>query len=430
MQKPYNVNINNSNIFLNKAFEWGKAFDVFMVLNSNTHAFNGNASFLPTQYDVLIAAGCKQGSVITNFYQLQQLRYNKKWLFGHVGYEAKNELEKFETCKENIVGFGTICFLEPQIVIALIGSKVQIWASNAQQVYTNINSTLLTKKTENRVGKHDNEKLLQRVSLNKYIENINLIKQHIARGNIYELNYCIDFYKNNAIIEPEKVYEQLNTISPAPFSVYYKNNNAYLISSSPERFLKKVGNTLYSMPIKGTIKRGKHFDADQQNINYLQHNHKERAENIMITDLVRNDLAKCAQTGTVKVEELCGIYSFKHLHQMISTVSAKIEPNIHFSDVIKCLFPPGSMTGAPKYRAMQIIDEVEPVARGIYSGTVGYISPNGDFDFNVIIRSICYNKASGYLSFHVGSAITSNSIAQNEYNECMLKAKAMIMALG
>lgn len=159
--------------------------------------------------------------------------------------------------------------------------------------------------------------------------------------------------------------------------------------------------------------------------NDLAKDEKERSENIMIVDLVRNDLSKTAVKGSVKVEELCKVYSFDQVHQMISTVTSQIEENTHPIDVIKSTFPMGSMTGAPKISAMKIIENLEETKRGLYSGAVGYITPRGDFDFNVVIRSILYNHTQKYISFSVGSAITSKSDPLKEYEECLVKAKAM-----
>ena len=149
----------------------------------------------------------------------------------------------------------------------------------------------------------------------------------------------------------------------------------------------------------------------------------------MIVDLVRNDLSKTAKQASVKVEELCGIYSFKQVHQMISTISSEIDQETHFVDVIKSMFPMGSMTGAPKIEAMKLIEKFEKTKRGLYSGAVGYINPQGDFDFNVVIRSILYNFDKKYLSFSVGSAITAKSIAESEYDECLLKTEAIKKAI-
>jgi para-aminobenzoate synthetase component 1 len=164
---------------------------------------------------------------------------------------------------------------------------------------------------------------------------------------------------------------------------------------------------------------------DEQNKEELFHSSKDRSENVMVVDLMRNDLSKICKEGTVNVDELYGIYSFPQVHQMISTISGELKKNISFSEIIQATFPMGSMTGAPKKKVMELIEQYEKTKRGIFSGAVGYISPAGDFDFNVVIRSIMYNSMSGYLSFQTGSAVTFYSDPEKEWDECILKAEAM-----
>ena len=217
-------------------------------------------------------------------------------------------------------------------------------------------------------------------------------------------------------------------ISPTPFSTFYKTDDKFLISATPERFIKKTRQTVISQPIKGTIKRDTNTEKDLQLINKLRNDKKELSENVMIVDLVRNDMSKFAKKGSVNVDELFEIYSFPQVHQMISTITAEVDETKNNIDIIKEMFPMGSMTGAPKIRAMKLIEEYEKSMRGLFSGAVGYFEPNGDFDFNVIIRSLFYNSSNNYLSFQVGSAITINSDAENEYQECLIKAKAILLA--
>jgi para-aminobenzoate synthetase component 1 len=207
-------------------------------------------------------------------------------------------------------------------------------------------------------------------------------------------------------------------------------NNQYIISASPERFLAKRGRQLISQPIKGTAKRSANLAEDEQLKLSLKNHPKEQQENVMIVDLVRNDLTRSAVAGTVKVEELFGIYSFEQVHQMISTVTCLKADDVSDVEAIRNTFPMGSMTGAPKVNAMRLMEKYERSKRGVYSGAVGYFSPDGDFDFNVIIRTILYNAATQYLSFQVGSAITHSADAENEYQECLLKAKAILEVLG
>jgi para-aminobenzoate synthetase component 1 len=269
----------------------------------------------------------------------------------------------------------------------------------------------------------------QRISKEKYLEKVFKMLEHIHRGDIYEANFCMEFYAENVQIEPLDVYQKLNAISESPFAVFFKNDKQYLMSASPERYLKKQETKVISQPIKGTSKRFDDLEMDENSKKLLSENPIERSENIMIVDLVRNDLSKTATKDSVKVEELCVIYTFKQVHQMISTVVSSVEHTTSPIEIIKTTFPMGSMTGAPKISAMNIIENLEETKRGLYSGAVGYFAPNGDFDFNVVIRSILYNAKNQYLSFSVGSAITSLSEPEKEYEECLLKAKAMFEVL-
>jgi len=177
--------------------------------------------------------------------------------------------------------------------------------------------------------------------------------------------------------------------------------------------------------IKGTAKRSQVEKEDQELIQNLRNDQKERSENIMIVDLVRNDLSKTATKGSVEVKELCKVYTFRQVHQMISTVVSKVDSKTSPVDIICSTFPMGSMTGAPKISAMEIIENLEASKRGLYSGAIGYITPKGDFDFNVVIRSILYNEKKQYISYTVGGAITAKSDPDKEYEECLIKAKAM-----
>ena len=270
----------------------------------------------------------------------------------------------------------------------------------------------------------------QRISKEDYLSKVSKFLEHIQRGDIYEANFCMEFYADNSQINPLELYQKLNALSEPPFAVYFKNKQQYLLSASPERYLKKEGTKVISQPIKGTAKRFIDKDLDNNSKFQLSEDPKERSENIMIVDLVRNDLSKTATKGSVKVEELCKIYSFQQVHQMISTVVSEVEHSTSPIEILRTTFPMGSMTGAPKISAMNIIESLEETKRGLYSGAVGYFTPNGDFDFNVVIRSILYNAQNQYVSFSVGSAITSLSNPENEYEECLLKAKAMFAVLS
>ena len=251
--------------------------------------------------------------------------------------------------------------------------------------------------------------------------------QHIQRGDIYEVNYCQEFVAEGVEVDPMALYLSLNLHTRAPFSALLTCPQGSLVSGSPERFLRKTGERIVSQPIKGTAPRGATPEEDQALAAALRADPKEISENVMITDLVRNDLSRVADRGSVRVDELCGIYSFRTVHQMISTVSCTAD-GVHPVDVVKACFPMGSMTGAPKVRAMELTEEIEHRRRGWYSGAVGYFSPDGDFDLNVVIRSLAYRPDRGVLTAGVGGAITAKALPENEYEECLLKLRALQLA--
>jgi para-aminobenzoate synthetase component 1 len=256
-----------------------------------------------------------------------------------------------------------------------------------------------------------------------YLQAINNLRTHIKDGDCYEINYCVEGYCENASVEPLAVFRQLNQLSPAPFAAYYRLGEQYMMCASPERYLCRQADRVVSQPIKGTSRRHADPAADAESKRALRASIKEQAENVMIVDLVRNDMARCCATGTVQVDELFGIYSFPQVHQMISTVSGQLcRP---FTDAIRYSFPMGSMTGAPKHKVMQLTERYERARRELYAGTVGYITPTGDFDFNVVIRSLFYNAATKYLSFQTGGAITYDSDPEQEWEEMRLKAWAL-----
>lgn len=326
--------------------------------------------------------------------------YSNNFYFGHISYDYKNSIEekltKYNKTKKNDSVYPDYAFFIPEkFIIKNLANTI-------------LESSFLKTKA----------KILCSTSKKDYIETVKTLKKHLQKGDIYEINYCIEFFIENINIEPVDLYLLLNKISPMPFSCFYKYYDNYLLSASPERFIKKTGNKIISQPIKGTAKRNKKLDE-------FKNNNKDIAENVMTVDVVRNDLSKIAKVSTVNVEELCSVRALPGIYQMYSTISCEINNNIDFKNIIHATFPMASMTGAPKIRAMQLIDLYEKKRRNIYSGTVGYITKEGNFDFNVIIRSVVYNKKTGYLSFMVGSAITIYSDPEKEYNECLLKANAL-----
>lgn len=342
----------------------------------------------------------------------------KDWLFGFLSYDLKNQLEDLQSQNPDGLGFPVALFFRPKYIFQLRDNELII---HGEDVYGEItNHRPPAASTRERVI------ISHRLTREEYIQQVQQVKAHIHKGDIYEMNFCQEFYAEGAVIDPLQAYLKLNEVSEPPFSAFCRFGDRYLISASPERYLKKEGSTLISQPIKGTRQRGLDEIEDQRLKNELQTDEKERSENVMIVDLVRNDLSRVAKKGSVKVEELFGVYSFKQVHQLISTITCELEEGRTFTDAIRASFPMGSMTGAPKVRAMQLIEEYESTRRGLYSGAIGYVDPNGDIDLSVVIRSILYNAEAKYLSFMAGGAITDRSDPAREYNECLLKAKAML----
>lgn len=422
-----------------KVLSWVQQYDTFCFLDNHQYQIE------PHTEECLLAAGVKRqvkddaGTAIKqlqNFIDETNYRadqhnpiFRKKahtgpWLFGHLCYDLKNEIEGFNTSKKSGIQFPDLFFFEPEIVIRLARKEMMIEADDPHKIFQAIQHIAAIESSMNAAELPP--KIQNRISKEEYINTIKKLQEHILRGDCYEINYCQDFFAENTNIDPIDIYKKLSTVSPNPFSALYKMNNQWLICASPERFLKKQGNKILSQPIKGTAKRIiNDSNKDELSRDELLNSAKNRSENVMVVDLVRNDLSKVCKEGTVLVDELYGIYSFPQVHQMISTISGELKEEICFTDILKATFPMGSMTGAPKNKVMQLIEKYEKIKRGIFSGAVGYISPDGDFDFNVVIRSIMYNADTSYLSFQTGSAITFYSDPEKEWEECLLKAEAI-----
>lgn len=405
---------------------WVNRFNIFCLLDNRHYNFNKPA------FECLLAAGSKESTEIEagkgfvsleDFYNLNK----NEWLFGHFGYDLKNETENLQSNRADDIGFSDLHFFVPEIVLQLENNQVTIFCdADTESVYHAILSCSAV------ISEGINSKIIVQPKIKRaaYIDIIDKLKQHILRGDCYVINFCQEFFANDATIDPLYVYSGLTELSPNPFSVYYKLNDLYCLCASPERYLKKSGNKIISQPIKGTSKRSVENELeDEKSKNSLLQNPKEKSENTMVVDLVRNDLSRVCKAGTVNVDELYGIYSFPQVHQMISTVSGELADGLNWIDCIKATFPMGSMTGAPKRRVMELIEQYELTKRGLFSGAIGYVNPNGDFDFNVVIRSILYNESDKYLSFETGGGITYNSDSVMEYDECLLKAEAIMKVL-
>jgi para-aminobenzoate synthetase component 1 len=405
--------------FKSKALLWSDSFNTACYFDSN------NFSDPYSAFGVYIGAGKVAeltDSDKSSFIALEQfLNSNKGYIPGYFSYDLKNEIENLNSENPDNLEFAKIYFFLPKHSILIRNNEISIFSDDADEVWCSINQTILNQSKE----QVSVPKIRGRFNRNEYIQTVREIQKHIQRGDIYEMNFCQEFYSEDVEINPLELFTELNNLSPTPFANYFKIDNQYIISATPERFLSRRGNKLISQPIKGTSSRNSDSTKDRLQKEELLLNEKERAENVMIVDLVRNDLTKSAKPGTVRVEELFGIYSFKQVHQMISTVVCELRENLSNPKIIANTFPMGSMTGAPKIKAMQLADKYERSQRGVYSGAIGYFAPDGDFDFNVVIRTILYNRKQKYLSFHVGSAITLDSDPEKEYEECLLKGKAI-----
>ncbi len=402
-----------------RILNWGNQFGVLAFLDSNSY---------PSRYssfECIAGFGTSQQHHCHTLDELQTMHNNgKDWMFGHICYEYKDLLEpKLNSNKPMVHGFPLLQFFVPDTVCYISPEGDTLTIESYSDPYIVYNQILATDTQPQSAIP-----LVQfqpSISKDAYLNVIETLQRHIAEGDCYEINYCTGAYAHCPQLDTVAVFSKLNQLSPAPFAAYYKLYNKHLMCASPERYLKKTGNTVLSQPIKGTARRGNTPLQDAENKENLLADIKERAENIMITDLVRNDLARCCTTGSIQVNELFGIYTYPQVHQMISTVSGSMTNPDRFTDAIHCSFPIGSMTGAPKHKVMQLTEKYETMRRELFSGCVGYISPDGDFDFNVVIRSLYYNNHNHKLSWCAGGAITWDSVPEKEWEEMRLKAWAL-----
>ena len=411
--------------FKNNLLSWSQQFETVIWLDSN----NYNQKY--SSFDCALAAD-DFTSIKTDYYNaFEKLKeyqtITKDYIFGYITYDVKNDVEELSSSNFDGLDFPDLYFFQPKKLVFIKENSVEFhYLKMVDDEIEEDFEEIKQLQKENISEKESSDiKIKLRIHKDEYHSKVTKVLEHIKRGDIYEASFCQEFYAENSTINPVEVYKHLNQISEPPFASFLKLDDKYALCASPERYIKKVGSKIISQPIKGTAKRLVSEFDDAQIASDLHRDEKERAENVMIVDLVRNDLSKTAKRGSVKVEELCKVYSFKQVHQLISTVVSEIKETSHAVDVIKDTFPMGSMTGAPKVSAMKIIENLEETKRGLYSGTIGYFTPANDFDYNVIIRSILYNEEEKYISYSVGGAITAKSVVEKEYEECLLKAKAM-----
>ena len=405
-----------------KMLNWANQFNIFCLLDNNHYSFE-DASF-----ECMLGVGCVRAYTFNGGDDLKDLQkfhdQNPSWLFGHLGYNAAGN--SYIKNQQVDLNFGDGFFFEPETIIKLSLNKIEVLKSikNAETIIAEIDNTETSSFEEN-----VSLQIKPLINKSEYIATIKKLKEHIKRGDCYEVNFCQQFAVENAVINPIYVYNKLTELSPAPLGALYKLNNNYCLCASPERFLQKKGTQLISQPIKGTSRRDIDPLKDAANKKYLTTSTKEKSENVMVVDLVRNDMSMVCEKGSVSVKELFAVYSFPQVHQLISTVTGTLEEGRKFTEAIEVCFPMGSMTGAPKKRVMELIEKYEYSPRGLFSGSIGYLTPAGDFDFNVVIRSIFYKENRKEVSFFAGSGITFYSNAEEEYEECMLKANAIIKVL-
>ena len=409
--------------------QWAQQYDEVAWLDSNEHVQTHGTYSAILAVDAFTALKTDADKAFEKLDEYQTI--TKDWLFGSLSYDLKNDVEALTSKNIDGLEFPQLYFFQPKKVFLFSQTAVTLSYLNMvdDELQEDWDAILATHVTQKTISKQPIQ-VLARTSKGSYLKKVATMLQHIKRGDIYEANFCQEFFSEGVTLDPTAAFCKLNELSTPPFATFLKLEQQYVLSASPERYLKKEGTHIVSQPIKGTAKRAVSPKEDAALMLQLQQDPKERSENIMITDLVRNDLSRVAKKGTVAVQELCKIYTFEQVHQMISTIVCEVPESIRPVEIIKKTYPMGSMTGAPKVSAMKIIEKLEDARRGAYSGAVGYFTPSGDFDFNVVIRSILYNAATQYVSFSVGGAITAKSIPEAEYQECLLKAKAMRQVLA
>jgi len=471
---------------------WAAPFNICCFLDNHSYHYSSSAHSVECLLaagaaDVLVVPA---GTAFDRLREWADARPD--WLFGHFAYDLAGETEPLHFGGPggggkgpDRIGFSDLLFFVPEILIELDRDSVRIgsFGANQEAIWQQVRQVVpcggqeeerhvrgqgerrvREEEEERRVGEQGERRVREeeekrhvgeqggaygleeagrngredrrpyefesRFTREEYLATVVALQGHILRGDCYEVNFCQEFFSRDAVIDPQSAWFSLSAASPNPFAAYYRVGSSYLLCASPERFLKKTGARLISQPIKGTAPRMLlDQEADLRQHEWLYNSPKDRSENVMVVDLVRNDLSRVCVPGSVGVEELFGIYPFPQVHQMISSVTGELLPGTDWTEAIRACFPMGSMTGAPKNRVVELIDRYERSRRGIFSGAVGYVTPERNFDFNVVIRSLMYNSDTQYLSYQVGSGITFYSDPAAEYEECLVKARGLIKAL-
>ena len=411
--------------FKRKLFTWLRTQPSVFVLDS----CNQPNGYELGNYEWIIGVGVLEQKELCHSDQIHALHASQfsvpgKWNFFVAAYDLKNAFHPLRSENVDVLDWPLYTVVVPEHVITLTrNGQLEIFSEQKEELLKLINQTADANDMPCEVSFNTAVSSLTQTEHHNKVE---YIKQQIAEGNLYEMNLCMetvlmDFTCSNGL----DLYRRLVELSPTPFSSFVRLNEKHLVCASPERFMSSDGERIYSQPIKGTSKRYRDSEEDRMSRMHLANSLKERAEHIMIVDLVRNDLSKVSEPGTVRVDELFGIYGYRQVNQMISTISGQLGPGLGFFEALKATYPMGSMTGAPKHITMEFIDDIETASRGWYSGSVGYIKPNGEFDSNVVIRSLMYDDVKKVAKYAVGGAITFDSDPNAEYDECLLKSKAI-----
>ncbi len=403
-----------------KALAWASSYSTSLFL-----CYHGSAQEPGAGFDWLLAAGMEEYLVSAPGQAFDRLKEfvgrGDRFVFTALSYDLKNEVENLRSGHPDPVGFPALLVFEPEVLMICRKGEITIESSgpDPDQIRRDIPDCVPSVPNHSVMDIMVWEACMSR---QEYLDKVETIRELIREGTVYEANLCLEFHAHREDFDPLGEFLLMNPHFRAPFTAWLKHRDRYLLCYSPERFMCRRGDRIIVQPVKGTAPRSDNAEEDRALARNLYHNEKDRAENVMIVDLMRNDLARSCRPGSIRVDELFGIYSFTRVHQMISSVSGTLKPGLSPVEAVKNAFPMGSMTGAPKVSAMEVIEQLETRKRGLYSGSVGYFAPGGDFDLNVVIRSLQYNARTGYLSVQAGGAITWDSDPECELQEAVLKS--------
>lgn len=351
---------------------------------------------------------------------------------GYFGYDLKDRIERLPDAAVREPDFPDLYWMFFKAVLCFDHAAGEAFVCGEKTAARNL-FRRITEGAPASVGSpvKPDFKLNYRVSKRDYLSAIERAKEHIRRGDIYEVNLshrCDLAFSHAAETFAGDLYGRLAKASPSPFSAFLRFDDLFVVSSSPERFLSVEGRAVESRPIKGTRPRGENPQEDRELMRQLRDSEKDRAENLMIVDLTRNDLGRICETGSIEVPSLFDVETYRTVFQMVSVVKGVLLPDVELDAIVRACFPPGSMTGTPKISAMKIIETLEPFKRGIYSGALGWIGFDGNLDLSVVIRTLILQGRSGW--FQVGGAIVADSDPEAEYRETLDKAAGILDALG